>query len=78
MASFLHLVKPDSPPLARTVIEEQMRQPGARVTVVLLDGAGAFLSAGAPAGAEVKRLGPGFDYNALLDLIFASDHVVTW
>jgi hypothetical protein len=48
------------------------------VTVVLLDGAGAFLPAGAPAGAEVKRLGPGFDYNALLDLIFASDHVVTW
>jgi hypothetical protein len=74
MASFLHLVKPDSPPLARTVIEQQMRQPGARVTVVLLDGAGALL----PTGAEVKRLGPGFDYNALLDLIFASDHVVTW
>jgi len=74
MASFLHLVKPDSPPLARTVIEQQIRQPGARVTVVLLDGAAAFL----PVGAEVKRLGPGFDYNALLDLIFASDHVVTW
>jgi len=77
MPSFLHLLKHDSSPLARTVIEQQIRQPGARVTVVLLDGAGAFLPAGAP-GAEVKHLGPGFDYNALLDLIFASDHVVTW
>ena len=78
MPSFLHLVKVDSPPLARSVIEHNLRQPGAWVTVVLLDGAGAFPPAGAPAGAEVKRLGPGFDYNALLDLIFASDHVVTW
>ena len=49
-------------------------EPGARVTVVLLDGAAASL----PAGALVERLGPDLDYNALLDLIFESDHVVTW
>ncbi len=74
MPSFLHLLKNDSPPLAATVVEQNLRQAGARVTVVLLDGAAASL----PAGAEVKRLGPELDYNALLDLIFESDHVVTW
>jgi hypothetical protein len=74
MASFLHLVKGDSPTLAGTVIAQNLRQPGAQVTIVLLDGAAASL----PAGAQVKRLGPDFDYNALLDLIFESDHVVTW
>jgi hypothetical protein len=44
------------------------------VTVVLLDGAHAAL----PAGAAVKRFGPDLDYNTLLDLIFESDHVITW
>ena len=73
MPSFLHLVKADSPPLAQTVIEENARQPGARVTVVLLNGA----QVSPPPGAMIKRLGPDLDYNALLDLIFESDHVVT-
>ena len=74
MASFLHLVKADSPPLADAVIERNLREPSARVTIVLLDGARAAL----PAGAAVKRLGSDLDYNALLDLIFERDHVVTW
>ena len=74
MPSFLHLLKNDSPPLAATVIEQNLRQAGARVTIVLLGGAAASL----PAGAEIKRLGPDLDYTALLDLIFESDHVVTW
>lgn len=74
MANFLHLVKSDSPPLAGAVIERTLREPGAHVTVVLLDGP----AAPAPAGAAVKRLGPDLDYDALLDLIFESDHVVTW
>ena len=74
MQSFLHLVKGDSPPVANAVIERNLREPGAHVTVVLLDAAHATL----PAGATVKRLGPDLDYNALLDLIFESDHVVTW
>ena len=74
MASFLHLVKADSPPVANAVIERNLREPGAQVTVVLLDGAHAAM----PAGAGVKRLGRDLDYNALLDLIFESDHVVTW
>ena len=74
MRSFLHLVKADSPPLANAVIERNLGEPGARVTIVLLDGARAPVAA----GAAVKRLGPDLDYNALLDLIFESDHVVTW
>jgi len=74
MASFLHLLKSDSPPLATEVIERNLREPGASVTVVLLDGARAPVSA----GAEVKRFGSDLDYNTLLDLIFESDHVVTW
>ena len=74
MPSFLHLVKADSPPLARSVIEHNLRQPGARVTVVLLDEADVSL----PPGAAIKRLGADLDYNTLLDLIFESDHVVTW
>jgi hypothetical protein len=64
MARFLHLIKRDSPPLAS----------GAEVIVVLLDGAAPDL----PAGVAVKRLGADLDHDKLLDLIFESDHVVTW
>ncbi len=74
MPSFRHLLNNDSPPLAATVIEQNLRQAGAQVTIVLLGGVAASL----PAGAEIKRLGPDLDYSALLDLIFESDHVVTW
>lgn len=74
MPSFLHLVKADSPALAGAVIERNARERGARVTVVLLDGA----RPPAHAGVAVRRLGADLDYDALLDLIFESDHVVTW
>lgn len=73
MARFLHLVKGDSPPLAAAVIGQALGGPGAEVTVVLLDGAAA-----APPGVPVRRLGADLDYDQLLDLIFASDHVVAW
>jgi len=73
MARFLHLVKRDSPPLAAAVVRHNSREPGAEVTVVLLDG-----TLPAPAGVTVKRLGSDLDYGQLLDLIFESDHVVTW
>ena len=76
MAAFLHLVKADSATLAGPVIESNLREAGARVTVVLLDGAAA---PSLPAGVAVRRLAPGdLDYAGLLDLIFAHDHVVTW
>jgi len=73
MARFLHLVKRDSPPIAAAVVEQNGREPGAEVTVVLLDG-----TLPTPAGVTVKRLGRDLDYSQLLDLIFESDHVVTW
>jgi ABC-type transporter Mla maintaining outer membrane lipid asymmetry permease subunit MlaE len=76
MAGFLHLVKSDSATLAASVIEANRREPGALVTVVLLDGAAAPTLA---ADVTVRRLAEGdLDYAELLDLIFAHDHVVTW
>lgn len=76
MATFLHLVKRDSAALAGAVIESNLREAGARVTVVLLDAAAA---PSLPAGVSVRRLAPGdLDYASLLDLVFAHDHVITW
>jgi hypothetical protein len=72
MARFLHLLKGDSPSLAATVIEEQRQQPGTEVIVVLLEGGRA------PDGLAVKKIGTDLDYPQLLELIFESDHVVTW
>jgi hypothetical protein len=77
MAAFLHLVKKDTGALAAPVILANAAEAGARVTVVLLDGAAA--PAALPAGVTVRRLAAGeLDYAGLLDLIFAHDHVVTW
>jgi hypothetical protein len=76
MATFLHLVKRDAAALAGAVIESNLREAGARVTVVLLDTAAA---PPLPAAVAVRRLAPGdLDYPGLLDLIFAHDHVITW
>ncbi len=73
MARFLHLLKRDSPPMAAAVVEQNRREPGAEVTVVLLEEA-----SDAPKGVTVKILGSDLDYGQLLELIFESDHVVTW
>ncbi len=73
MARFLHLLKPDSPPMAAAVVEQNRREPGAEVTVVLLEAA-----IDAPKGVTVKTLGSDLDYGQLLELVFESDHVVTW
>jgi hypothetical protein len=76
MARFLHLVGRDACRLALPVIEQNRAEPGAEVTVVLLDG-----TAAPSLGSEVlvRRLGADdLDYAGLLDLIFESDHVVTW
>lgn len=75
MARFLHLVKSDSPPLAAAVAARNLSEPGGEVTVVLLTGTAA---PSLPVGVAVKRLGVDLDYGQLLDLIFSSDHVVTW
>jgi hypothetical protein len=58
------------------VIESNLREADARVTVVLLDAATA---PSLPVGVATRRLAPGdLDYAGLLDLIFAHDHVITW
>jgi len=76
MATFLHLVKRDAAALAGSVIEANLREADARVTVVLLDGAA---PPSLPAGVAIRRLAPGdLDYAGLLDLVFAHDHVITW
>jgi hypothetical protein len=76
MAAFLHLLKKDTGALAAPVIAANAAEAGARVTVVLLDGAAA---PALPSGVTVRRLTAGeLDYAGLLDLIFAHDHVVTW
>jgi hypothetical protein len=76
MATFLHLVKRDAAALAGAVIESNLREADARVTVVLLDGA---VAPSLPPGVTIRRLVPGdLDYAGLLDLIYAHDHVITW
>jgi hypothetical protein len=70
----LHLIKRDSPSVAADIVTRQLRDPSVEVTVVLLNGAAPDL----PAGVAVKRLGADLDHDSLLDLIFESDHVVTW
>ncbi|HEV8438403.1 MAG TPA: hypothetical protein VGT40_09945 [Methylomirabilota bacterium] len=76
MPRFLHLLKGDAPPLAATVIAQNCREPEAEVTVVLLDGAP---PPALPAAVRVRRLADDdLDYSALLDLIFQSDHVLSW
>jgi len=75
MAAFLHLLKADASPLAGPAIAAHRREPGARVTVVVLDGPAPDLGP----GVAVRRLAAGdLDYAGLLDLIFAADHVVAW
>ena len=59
--------------MAAAVVEQNRREPGAAVTVVLLEEA-----IDAPKGVTVKTLGSDLDYGQLLELIFESDHVVTW
>src|SRR5262249_16105705 len=73
MARFLHLLNRDSPAIAGAVVEQNRREAGVQVTVVLLDD-----DTQAPAQVTVKRLGADVDYAGLLELIFASDHVVSW
>ena len=76
MARFLHLLKGDAGAMAAPVIEQNSREPGVDVTVVLLHEAP---RPSLPPGVRVRRLGEdGLDYSSLLDLIFDSDHVITW
>jgi hypothetical protein len=75
MATTLHLLKEAGLATALPVIERQSGEPDRRLTVVLLHGAPA---PPLPDGVAVRRLGSDLDYAELLDLIFASDHVIAW
>jgi hypothetical protein len=76
MPTFLHLLKGDSASLAAPVIEANSREPGATVTVVLLDGT---KPPALPPAVRVRHLSPSdLDYSTLLDLIFESDRVISW
>ena len=76
MPRHLHLLRSDSTGFAGAAIEADAARPATEVTVVLLDDAP---PPPLPAAARVLTLGAGgLDYAALLDLIFESDHVVSW
>jgi hypothetical protein len=74
MASVLHLLKGADTTLAGTMIEQHARA-GELVTVVLLPGGAA---PALPAGVQVRRLPADLSYAQLVDLVFESDHVITW
>jgi len=76
VAAFLHLLRRDSSPAALPVIAAQARAGAEAVMVVQLDDAPA---PALPDGVAWRRLGPGdLDHASLLDLVFASDHVIAW
>ena len=74
MRKALHLLTGGDCPLALPAIEQQLRDPSATVTVVLLHGAPA---PALPDGVAVRRI-EDLTYGELLDLIFESDQVITW
>jgi hypothetical protein len=74
MASVLHLLKGPDVALARSVIDQNVRA-GDQVSAVFLEGSAVVEL---PATVRVRRVGADLSYAELVDLIFASDHVITW
>lgn len=74
MARVLHLVKSADHALALATIAQQ-REAGDAVTVVLLPGGTA---PALPADVPLRRVPDALSWEALLDLVFDSDHVITW
>ena len=74
MAAVLHLLRGPDAALARSVMEQNVRA-GDQVSVVFLEGSAVVELPGA---VRVRRVGADLSYAELLDLIFASDHVITW
>jgi hypothetical protein len=74
MGTVLHLLKSPATTLPRAVIDQHVRA-GDRVSVVLLPGS---VAPDLPPGVPLRRLDADLSYAELLDLIFESDHVITW
>ena len=74
MATVLHLLKGPDAALARFVIDQNVLA-GDQVSAVFLEGSAVVELPGA---VRVRRVGADLSYPELLDLIFASDHVITW
>ena len=73
MERVLHLVKGAHDDLVVATVERQLAA-GDTVTVAVLDGEPPPL----PARVTTRRVGRDCTWAELLDLIFDSDHVVTW
>jgi hypothetical protein len=74
MRRVLHLVKGGDPTLPRTTVAQQ-HAAGDAVTIVLLHGA---TPPEVPPDVRVLRVPEDAGYDDLVDLIFASDQVVSW
>jgi hypothetical protein len=73
MPTVLHLLKGPPSDLTVAAIERAVAA-GDRVTVALLEGAPAT----ALPGVELRHVPRDLSYADLLDLVFASDHVIAW
>jgi hypothetical protein len=75
MATVLHLVKSRAhDELVRTTIGQQLADRDGVTVALLHEGPEPPL----PAGVRVLRVPDDLTHDALLELIFASDHVLTW
>ena len=74
MARVLHLFKGDHTTEAVSVITPQLAA-GDHVTVAILGG---VAPSSLPPGVEIHRVPEEASYERLLELIFASDNVITW
>jgi hypothetical protein len=74
MARVLHLVKSADHTIALATIARQL-EAGDAVTVAVLPGGTA---PALPGGVALRRVPDELSWEALLDLVFGADHVVTW
>lgn len=74
MATVLHLVDDELSALASETIRAQLAA-GDRLTMVRLDGAP---GPAVPDGVTLHRVPGDLTYSQLLDLVFASDQIISW
>lgn len=74
MAAVLHLVDAELSALAAETMRQQLAG-GDRITVVRLEGAPTPV---VPDGVTLHRVPDDLTYAQLLDLVFASDQVISW